>query len=110
MVEVVGVREVPLVTQAALDAGHEPSVERVGTRFRLVCSCGFRTATSSTRKNAFRQIMEHVSEIGSRELRAAKIAAGEEIPDTPPSPEYVNSGLRPTENRKRRVRTRNKKP
>lgn len=57
-------RQMPAVTQAALDAGHEPRVEREGKRFRLVCSCGWRTSVSSSRKAAFQAVAQHVWEVG----------------------------------------------
>jgi len=63
------VRQVPRVTQAAIDAGHDPVVERLGNRFRLVCSCGWKTAINATRKNAFLAVGEHVWEVGHAELR-----------------------------------------
>lgn len=59
------------VVQAALDNGHEPAVERTGARFRLVCSCGWKTAPNATRKNAFADVSAHVYAAGHTALLAA---------------------------------------
>lgn len=73
------------VVQAALDNGHEPSVDRTGARFRLVCSCGWKTAPNVTRKNAFAAVSAHVYAAGHTALLAAN--------DTP---ERVNLAEVPT--------------
>lgn len=64
---------VPAITRAALDAGHEPRVERVGARFKLVCSCGWSTASSSSRKTAFQAVAQHVWEVGHQHLDTPEI-------------------------------------
>jgi hypothetical protein len=56
------------VCAAALEAGHDPSVEHEEKRFRLVCSCGFKTPVSMKRKTAFLRITEHIYEAGHAAL------------------------------------------
>lgn len=83
------IRATSRVVQAAVDAGHDPDVVHEGKRFRLVCSCGFRTPINMTRKTAFRTISEHVYEMGHAALQAAG-----QVPDTPPTerlPETVRA-------------------
>jgi hypothetical protein len=72
------------VVNAALDAGHDPVVEHAGKRFRLSCSCGFKTPAQMNRKNAFAAITEHVYAAGHVELRKR---AG----DTPPENDVPHS-------------------
>jgi len=63
----------PAITAAAIEAGHEPRVERVGARFKLVCSCGWSTASSSTRKGAFQAVAQHVWEVGHQALDTPEV-------------------------------------
>lgn len=63
----------PAITQAAIDAGHEPRVERVGARFKLVCSCGWETSSSSDRKRAFQAVAQHVWEVGHAALDTPEV-------------------------------------
>ena len=56
--------EVPAITRAALAAGHEPSVKRLGKRFILVCTCGWSTPQNMTRKNAYLAVARHVQDVG----------------------------------------------
>lgn len=63
-----GLGQVPAVTRAALDAGHEPSIERSGKRFRIVCSCGWKTQTNWSRKYSFLAVSQHVHEAGKAGL------------------------------------------
>lgn len=67
--EAFGLRDVPPIVRAAIDAGHEPEVERVGNRFKLVCSCGFSTPVRATRKRAFEAIADHVYAAGRGAVR-----------------------------------------
>lgn len=50
---------VPVGDRAAA-LGHAASVERVGGRFRLRCSCGFATPVNAKRKAAFDAATAHV--------------------------------------------------
>lgn len=61
--------QIPAVTQAALEAGHSPTVQRKGTRFSLACSCGFKTPASMSRKHAFQAIADHVATVGRAAMR-----------------------------------------
>jgi hypothetical protein len=61
-------RQIPAVTQAALELGHEPRVERTGKRFRLACSCGWETSPSLNRKASFAAVTQHVWEVGHQAL------------------------------------------
>lgn len=56
--------QVPAITRAALAAGHEPSVQRRGSRFSLVCTCGWSTPASMNRKNAYLAVARHVQDVG----------------------------------------------
>lgn len=76
-------RAIPAVSRAALDAGHEPSVQRVGSRFKLVCTCGWSTSSSSSRKAAFQAVADHVWQAGREHL-----LRDEETPDTPEVGEF----------------------
>lgn len=73
-------RRVPAITRAALDAGHEPKVERSGKRFKLVCSCGWSTPSSMSRKVAFQAVAQHVWEVGH---------AGVDTPEVVDPPQVV---------------------
>jgi hypothetical protein len=57
-------RRLPAVTKAALELGHEPRVTRVGSRFKLECSCGWSTPSNWSRKRAFDAVAQHVWEVG----------------------------------------------
>lgn len=59
------------VVQAALDAGHEPSVVHEGRRFRIVCSCGWRSSTAWNRKRTFEAVTEHVYAAGRTQLEGS---------------------------------------
>jgi hypothetical protein len=59
---------VSAIVQAALDAGHEPSVQHSGKRFRLRCSCGWSSPSNWTRKRTFEAVQEHVYAAGHRAL------------------------------------------
>jgi hypothetical protein len=56
--------QVPAITRAALAAGHEPSVQRRGKRFALVCTCGWSTPPSMARKTAYLAVARHVQDVG----------------------------------------------
>ena len=75
--------QVPALTQAALDAGHEPKVVRVGSRFKLVCTCGWSTPSSSKRAQAFAAVADHVATAGLAHLEATGRRA--EVVDVPQS-------------------------
>lgn len=74
------IRKAPKITQAALDAGHEPVVERTGKRFRLVCSCGWKTPINWTRKQVFQAVADHVWQAGHEYLEKGRL---ENAGDTP---------------------------
>lgn len=77
--------DIPRLTAAAIAAGHEPTVDHVGKRFRLACTCGFATRTRDTRKEAFQKIADHVAEVGL-------LALSGESPDTPSEVPVVVGG------------------
>lgn len=54
------VRRRVTIALAAQEAGHEPTVEHVGKRFRLTCPCGFATPLGWTRKHAFQAMSDHM--------------------------------------------------
>lgn len=56
--------DIPPIVRAAIDAGHEPAIEHVGKRFRIVCSCGWKSPLRASRKATFLAITEHVHEAG----------------------------------------------
>jgi hypothetical protein len=60
---------IPPIVRAAIEAGHEPSIEHLGKRFRVVCSCGWKTPLRASRKAAFLAITEHVDQVGRPILR-----------------------------------------
>lgn len=64
---------IPAVTKAALDLGHEPEVKHVGSRFKLVCSCGWSTPSSMTRKAAFQAVADHVWQVGRAALDTPEV-------------------------------------
>jgi hypothetical protein len=70
------------VVNAALDAGHDPQVAHEGRRFRLVCSCGFRTPLQMSRKVAFAAISDHVYEVGRAVLEASDTPPVVDLPQT----------------------------
>lgn len=47
----------------AADLGHAVAVQSTDGRFRLVCSCGWKTPITARRKTAFRLVDEHVFEV-----------------------------------------------
>jgi hypothetical protein len=51
-----------LGTRAAA-LGHVVDVEHAGKRFRLVCSCGFRTSVQMKRRTAFQSLTEHLTTV-----------------------------------------------
>lgn len=60
--------QVPAVTRAAMEAGHDPSVRRVGSRFVLVCTCGWQTPANMKRKTAYLAVAQHISDVGRAHL------------------------------------------
>lgn len=58
------------VALAAQEAGHEPTIEHVGKRFRIACTCGWSTPLNWTRKRAFEAALEHT-------ILAGRTALGE---------------------------------
>lgn len=59
------------VVGAAVDAGHEITVQREGKRFRLACGCGFTTQYGWTRKHVFDAANRHITVAGLAELEKA---------------------------------------
>jgi hypothetical protein len=53
-----------MIAMAAVEAGHNVDVEREGKRFRLVCSCGWKTSLAASRKKAFEAVSDHVIRAG----------------------------------------------
>ena len=52
----------------AAELGHSLAVQRDGKRFRVVCSCGFRTALTATRKAAFGGAYDHAVQAAQCEI------------------------------------------
>lgn len=64
----VGLRRGITVTQAAIEAGHVPTIEHVGKRFRITCPCGWSTQANFTRKKAFDEVGLHMLVAGRTAL------------------------------------------
>lgn len=58
----------------AAELGHELRVQHEGKRFRIACSCGFRTAIKSTRKAAFGETLDHAAAVANGTIPAIKPA------------------------------------